>query len=92
MATKKDYRVIDGKVQRVDIEIDENMEVVETQTEELPTQEELELIILSLKEKELKQRIETERKISGLAFPLTILAWVAIVSLVINILFIIAYV
>lgn len=92
MATKKDYRVIDGKVQRVDIEIDENMEVVETQTEELPTQEELELIILSLKEKELKQRIETERKISRLAFPLTILAWVAIVSLVINILFIIAYV
>lgn len=77
---------------KYDIKIDENTEVVETQTEELPTQEELEVIILSLKEKELKQRIETERKISGLAFPLTILAWVAIVSLVINILFIIGYV
>ncbi len=92
MATKKDYRVIDGKVQRVDIEIDENMEAVEVKSKELPTQEELELSILNLKEKELKQRIETESKISGLAFPLTILAWVAIVSLIINILFIIAYV
>lgn len=92
METKKEYKVIDGKIQRVDVEVDEHAQVVNSDEKIKLTAEDLELSILQLKEKELKQRIETESKISGLAFPLTILAWVAIVSLIINILFIIAYV
>lgn len=91
MATKKEYRMVDGKIQRLDIETDENNQYPETKLEVMDSPEEIELKILKLKEKELIQRIETERKISGLVFPLTILAWVVIVSLIINILLVFTY-
>lgn len=84
MSTKKDYRMIDGKI--TPVEVGDSIQIKEPKQEQS-----IEDRIQALQEKDLKQRIERDSKISTLMLPLTILAWTAVVALVLNVLVILLY-